>query len=152
MLKILYIIAKTALQVEVVCCYMLQALTNPLARLPGIARNDHRATIFVGWSCPPNLYFENSGNKRFPPSTSCSLHTLCALDLERCSAKCLSLSVESPFVQCLNGLISTVFSLIIWLVKYCTMIWIINDIMQIRRQYLEWLSIVQYKTVVSRVL
>ena len=60
-----------------------QALTTPLARLPGIARNDHRATIFVGRSCPPNLYFDNSGNKHFRASTSCSLHTLCDLDFER---------------------------------------------------------------------
>ena len=60
-----------------------QALTTPLARLPEIARNDHRATIFVGRSCPPNLYFENSGNKRFRASTNCSLHTPCDLDFER---------------------------------------------------------------------
>ena len=60
----------------------LQALTTPLARLPGIARNDHRATVFVGRSCPPNLYFENSGNKRFPASKSCLQHAIGALDFE----------------------------------------------------------------------
>ena len=60
-----------------------QALTTPLARLPRVAGNDRWATIFVGYSCPPNLYFETSGNKRFPASNSCSLHTLCALDFER---------------------------------------------------------------------
>ena len=48
-----------------------QAITTTLARLPGISRNDRRATTFVGRSCPPNLYFENLGNKRFPASTSC---------------------------------------------------------------------------------
>ena len=60
----------------------IQALTTPLARLPGIARNDHRATVFVGRSCPPNLYFENSGNKRFPASKSCLQHAIGALDFE----------------------------------------------------------------------
>ena len=60
----------------------IQALTTPLARLPGIARNDHRATVFVGRSCPPNLYFENSGNKRFPASKSCLQHAKGAIDFE----------------------------------------------------------------------
>ena len=124
-----------------ICRRKRQALTTPLARLPGIARNDRRATIFVGRSCPPNLYFENSGNKRFPASSKCSLHTPCALGFERCSAKWLSLSVESTFIHGLNDLISTVSSLIIWSVKYWTLIWLINDMMQIRLQYLEWLSI-----------
>ena len=50
----------------VLIAYIWQALTTPLARLPGIAQNDHRATDFVSRSCPPNLYYENSGNKRFP--------------------------------------------------------------------------------------
>ena len=118
-----------------------QALTTPLARFPGIARNDRRATIFVSWSCPPNLYFENSGNKRFPVSANCSLHILCALDFEGRFAKWLSLSAESSFVHGLNDLISTVFSLTIWPVKYWTLIWIINDKMLIRLQYIEWLSI-----------
>ena len=79
-----------------------QALTTPLDRLPGIAQNDRWATIFVDRSCPPNFYFENSGNKRFPASTSCPLHTPSALDFERCSAKWLTLSVESTFVHDLN--------------------------------------------------
>ena len=39
---------------------------RPLARLPGIAQNDRRATIFVSQSCLPKLYFEISGNKRIP--------------------------------------------------------------------------------------
>ena len=43
------------------------ALTTPLALLSGIARNDRRATVFVGRSCPPNLYLENSGNKCYTP-------------------------------------------------------------------------------------
>ena len=71
-----------------------QALINPLSRLPRIAWNDRLATVFVGWSCPPNLYFETLGNKRFPASNSCSLHTLCALDFERQSAKWLSSSIN----------------------------------------------------------
>ena len=93
-----------------------QALTTPLARLPGIARNDRRATTFVGRSCPPNFFL-------------------------RQAAKWLSLSVESTFAHGINDLISRVFSLIIWTVKYWTLIWLINDKMQIRLQYLEWLSI-----------
>ena len=115
----------------------LQALTTPLARLPEIARNGRRATAFVGWNCPQNLYYENSGNKRFPASNSCSLHILCALNFEGRSAKWMSLSFESTFVRSRNDLISTVFSLIIWSVKYWTLIWIINDTIQIKLQYLE---------------
>ena len=52
-----------------------------------------------------------------------------------------SFDVESTFVHGLNDLIFTVFGLIIWSVKYWTLIWIINEIMQMRLQYLEWLSI-----------
>ena len=37
-----------------------------------IARNDRRTTVIVGRSCPPNLVYENLGNKRFPASNSCS--------------------------------------------------------------------------------
>ena len=37
-----------------------------------IARNDRRATVIVGRSCLPNLVIENSGNKCFPASNSCS--------------------------------------------------------------------------------
>ena len=59
-------------------CSSNQALTTPLARLPGIARNDRRATVIVGRSCPPNLFFENSGNKRFPTSNSCTAQLMCS--------------------------------------------------------------------------
>ena len=38
------------------CAQFSQALTTPLARLPGIARNDRRATIFVGRSCPQKTF------------------------------------------------------------------------------------------------
>ena len=98
-----------------------------------IARNCMKwplATIFVGRSCPPKSYFENPGNKRLPATNSCSLHILCTLDFEGHSARWLSLSVESTFVYDLYDLIYTVFSLIIWSVKYWTLLWIINDIMQ----------------------
>ena len=113
--------------------YKTQALTTPLAQLPGIAWNDRLATIFVGRSWPPSLYFEIGATNVFLCQTA-AYCTLYALDFERCSAKWLS--VESTFVYGLNDLISTVFSLITWSVKYWTLIWIINGIMQIRLQYL----------------
>ena len=34
-----------------------QALTTPLALLPGIAQNDRQATVFVGRSCTPYAFF-----------------------------------------------------------------------------------------------
>ena len=58
----------------------MQALTTPLARLPEIARNDRRATVFSGRSCPPKLCFENSGNPVFPAPNRRSLHARDALD------------------------------------------------------------------------
>ena len=42
-----------------------QALTTPLARLPGIARNGCRATVFVGRSCPAKLVFWKFGQQTF---------------------------------------------------------------------------------------
>ena len=68
-------------------------LDNSISPIARIVRNDHRATLFVGRSCPPNLWFENSGNKHFSVSNSWSLHTPCALDFERLSAKWLSCSI-----------------------------------------------------------
>ena len=116
--------------------WQYQALTTPLGRLPGIARNDRRATVFVGRSCPPNLYFENSGNKRFLHQTSAHRTPYALLILWGNLQS--DYQGQSISVRDLNDLISIVFNLIIWSVRYYTLIWIINDIMQIRLQYLEW--------------
>ena len=83
-----------------------QALTTPLAWLPGIARNDCRATEFVGRSCPPNLYFENLGNMR-----TAAHNTLYALSILRGILRS-DCHVQSISVHDLNDIISTVFRLI----------------------------------------
>ena len=85
----------------------MQALTTPLARLPGIARNDRRATIFVGRSCPPKLYFENSGNNRFLRQTVAHSTPYALLilrsNLPGQSAKWLSSSIKLyPWSQCFH--------------------------------------------------
>ena len=90
---------------------LIQALTTPLARLPEIARNGRRATVFVGWSCPPNLYLTIRATSVLLRQTAAHSTPYTLLFLRgNLRGDC---QIQLISVRDLNDLISIVFNLII---------------------------------------
>ena len=111
-----------------------------LTWLPGIVRNDRRASIFVDRSYPPNLFFEirTTNFSLRQPAAHCTPYALLILrgvlqsDCHLVLINFCSWSQRSQ-LHCVR--------LVIWSFNHWILIWLINDIMQIRLQYFEWLSI-----------
>ena len=111
-----------------------QALTA-LARLPGVAQNGRRATVFVGRSCPPNSNFENSGNKVLPASAHCTPYARSWF----CKVFYKVTVLLNQLLLMIPMLSSALYSG--WLYdQLCNGTWFELP-MQIKLQYLEWLSI-----------
>ena len=99
----------------------VQVLATPSTRLPGITRNDRRATVFGGGVAHQTCVFENSGNSFSHSPNHSSRHARGALDFEWCSINdfCIEttstpISVHDPISIVLNWVYTLIIFSICW--------------------------------------